>query len=390
MVKIHFINLPEKSNEVFFRVFTHAGWLSEERECFGLGHLLDHYINGRIFQRYHSYQTNAHIDNDFLWFSLNTTKSQCLKQIKTFLKQVVDPDFSDQLLLDFERQSLLNEVRTDEAVIYSRVFQEVLETSYKGYINSFRQIPNVEKFTLNDLISLHRCLFDQTQIEIFVGGHNLSRMQKNQICDIVKNFNLTGSKVLKPREIHRSKGEPLKELRLPKEYRGQAYVYLTAGSYSYQEPIAKRIAVNILLRELSGSGRNSPFIPLRKLGIYQLNYNHIINKQFASVVLSVICLPDKVGAATDVINTALRRLSEEKLPSATIEKHKREDSRYLKSLTKNNQDYFSEALYDLLYRGKYQSYRDRMKAWEGIDGEFVRNVCKTTFSPENISRMIYI
>ena len=105
--------------------------MSETFEQQGMGHLLDHYINGKIFQKYFNLETNAHIDSNNLWFSLNTEKKKALKDIKKFMNMVVNPDFTDKELLGFEKQTLINEMRVEEVVVYNNLFEKVLERSSK-------------------------------------------------------------------------------------------------------------------------------------------------------------------------------------------------------------------------------------------------------------------
>lgn len=388
MTEIHFVKLPRKSNEVFIRVFTNAGRDSENRDNQGIGHLLDHYINGGIFQKHYNLDTNAYIDRDFLWFSLNTTKKKLFKQLENFLLYVTKPDFTQEELLSFEKQALINEMKSSEAVLYNKLFQGVLTKTLAHYSSVYREIENVPRFQLDELAQYHRGIINRGPVTVIVGYNGLSKKDRHHISSLVSSNFPDNSKSVIPSFV--TVGPRIESVEeLPSDAKGQVLIYLAMKTFGYCDEKEKRIAVNLALRELRGHSKHSPFLLLRKLGVYSLDYNHWIGLSYGQAVISIVCMPHVVDEATNILMSSLKHLSEMGLSKAVIEKHKRRNSEYFKQIQQNNGEYFSNALDDILYEGKELNYKEHMISFKNITPEMTRRIYSEIFAPRNLSKIIY-
>lgn len=379
-----FIDLPQKSDEVFIRIFTNAGRLSESPQNQGIGHLLDHYINGRIFQQNFNINTNAHINRDFLWFSLNTNKKNCLRDAAKFLQYVLNPDFSDKALLDFERQALANELKSEAATAYNSTFKKTLSWKFSGYPNVYNEIDKVHEIDLTSLEEHHKLVFSDYRLTIFVGGNKLGRLKKDIRAVIEASLNKDMSNPLSYRHL-----VPSTKFRqgftLASGDQGQAFVYFVARSFSYNEPVEKRITATIILRELTSRTKNSPFLALRKMGVYGLHFNHAISKNVGFIVLSAVCGPEVANDVVRIVQESIKNYVMFGVTKAAIARHRKGQWEYYCSLKNNNGDFFSHIVDDYLFEGETTPFSRAMKQWEVIDPEYVKMVATEIFADDSLS-----
>ena len=389
-MNIYFINLSQKTTEVYFRIFTKAGRLSEPFEQQGMGHLLDHYINGKIFQKYFNLETNAHIDSSNLWFSLNTEKKKALKDIKKFMNMVVNPDFDDKELLGFEKQTLINEMRVEEVVVYNNLFEKVLESTFleNNYRSIYSEISKISSYSLEDLKNYHQNIIGKQGVIVFVGGYKMEARFKKPVEALVDNY-LKYDNILPKLRPMKFAHPDEKYIDLPAKDKGQALVYLVARTFGHKDPTERIIASNIIFRELAGHKKNSPFLSLRKLGVYGLRYAHMVNEEFGMVVLSAICLPNKAEAVVRAIQESTGYYSDNGLTKTDIQRHKKRNSEYYKSLPLNNVNYFSDTVNDFLENGESLKYQQRMNLWKNITPELTRDTGSKIFNKNNVSTFIF-
>lgn len=388
MERIRFIDLPQKTEAVFVRIFTNAGRFSEAPGQQGIGHLLDHYVNGKIFQRYFNLDTNAHIDRDFLWFSLDTNKKNCLRDIAKFLQHVFNPDFSDQVLLDFERQALINELKSEAATAYNDTFEKSLSWKFSGYPNVYKEIEKVRDVTLSSLEKYHKMVFSDYRLSVFVGGYKLGRLKKEIRSVAEKHPGGAKSNALSYRYLTPTM-KSRQDIALNNENRGQAFVYFVARSFSHNDPVEKRIATTIILRELVSHTKNSPFLPLRRMGVYGLNFDHVITKSIGFTVLSAVCSPDVIDDVVATVRKSIRHCTIFGVTKAAIARHRKGQREYYQSLKNNNGNFFSHIVDDYLYLGETISFNKAMKWWGLINPDYVKKIAEEVLTNDNLSVVTY-
>lgn len=390
--EMYLVKLPKKEPEVFVEIYCKAGRLYETSKLQGIGHLLDHYLNGRILFRYQDkLETNAFIDQEHLKFTLKTSLRPFEKAIEKFFSSIFSPSFDDDRLLKFEAQALINEMVAEEAVIYNRIHQEAFRRIFNpGHIfsRSIYRERQVKKFNLDDLKKYHRRIFTADNVKIFVGAHALTNSQ----CLYLKKTLLKYCPRLGDGE-NTYPTPPFAEPKLLITERfplsGQALVLLVFPGLSYEDKLEDRIAMNTLCRTLTGLSKDSIFADFRRLGIYSLDFSTYVYSKFGLIELHFLSFPDAVAQATQAVLGKLDSYRKTGIFQKTLNEHKKKIRLYSKRQRDDNGGYYSGAVSDLLLEDRLMTafrYREVLKR---IDGELVCRVAQKLFLSDQLNLIIF-
>lgn len=340
---IKFINLPVKDDRVFVDVYFNAGRIYENKLNQGIGHLLDHYINGRVFeQQSNPFNTNAHIDQDFLSFSLVTDNDHLLNCLEQFISNITSNDFEDEEMLKYERLALINELRSDEASVYSRFTQKAFSKLVKGNhalaLNTYREADNVAKFTLKDLKSHKQSVCYLENARIFIGGYRLTKDIKDNIVATINNY-LPSSGKKAQSFASPSYVEP-GEYRAKTSLNGQVVVRYYFPIDELPTDAFDRIVLNLGLETMVGASTNGSLNKIRKIGVYGAGYTTMFNCTFSIISVGFVALPEQISKVREIIDKHLSNLSKNGIHSDDIQKGLKYIKLDIKNILGNNSRYY--------------------------------------------------
>ncbi len=388
---LYLVYLPQATKNIYVDIFVKTGRLHESDNKIGIGHLMDHYINGSLYSKYlDRINSNAWISQEHLHFHLNTSHKDAEKDIKRFLAEVFTPKFNNEELFMFERQSIVNEIRSEFASSSSRQFQLLAEHRFlpgSPYRRStFLEAENVTSLEISDLIDVHRENFVKGNMVIFIAANKPPRSLIKNLFHQVKELKLPdGDGPSYP--THKYSG--FKVVAEPEnDVAGQQYVSLSWPGLSYENSVEERIALNLFCRILTGLSRHSVFGPLRRCGIYAIDYHNIYYCHFGLVAFWATIPPQRLNQYLEVLTRAIKSFKEKPLSESFLQARLKGVRERTRNAWQNNNDLYNWLMEYILDEGSIRTPKEVFASLKNITPAFFQQVVTKVFDPSTINLVI--
>ncbi len=379
---VYLIYLPERSKNVSVDIFVGTGRLHEKDAQVGIGHLLDHYINGSLYSRYlDRLTTNAWVGQENLHFHLSTTTPDALKDARRFLNGVFRPEFSNEELFRFERQSIINEMRTDYASAQIRQAQLVAQCRFVPGAPygrpTYGEADSVGGIELPDLAEHHQRYFTGENTTIFIAAYKPDRAVMKDLFHLLKDYVLpSGSKPPYPAHPYSA----FKITTNPEsDIAGQQYVSLSFPGLSYEHSVEERIALNLFCRTFTGLSRHSVFHALRKAGIYAVDYHNIYYCHFGLVSFWATIPPARLEQFVEVLSQKLVECKTELISESFLNTRLKGVRERTRNAWKNNSDLYNWLMEYILDEGEVRTPKEVFASLKKITPEFMRSQAQKIF-----------
>jgi predicted Zn-dependent peptidase len=387
----YLVYLPQKTKNVYIDVFVRTGRLHEPDEQVGIGHVMDHYVNGSLYAKYlDRLNTNAWISQEHLHFHLSTNESQALRDAARFLDTVFGPKFTNDELFMFERQSIVNELKSEFASVGSRQAQLVAENRFVAsspYARSvLTEADNVLRITLKDLENYHRQFFVRGNITVFIAAHKPRRSFVSKVFHLVKSYDLAEGEGT-PYPANRYSG--FRVASYPDhDVAGQQYVSLSFPGLSYENSVEERIALNLFCRVLTGMSRHSIFSPLRRSGIYAIDYSNIYYCHFGLVSFSAAIPPTRLKQFVGILSRALHTFKVTPLSRNFLQIRLKGVRERTRNAWKNNNDLYNWIMEYILDEGSVRTPKEVFASLNKITPEFIQALAGRVFQKNQANLVI--
>jgi len=388
---VYLVYLPQKTKNVYVDVFVKTGRLHEPDDKVGVGHLMDHYINGILYAKYlDRLNTNAWISQEHLHFHLSTASNYVTRDMKRFLDVVFGPKFTNEELFLFERQSIVNEMKNDYAAVGNRQFQLLTEhrfTPGSPYARSTHlEAENVSRLTLEDLHRHHQRHFVRGNVVIFIAAHKPQRKTTNELFHLLKKLDIPEGES-PPYPTNAQSG--FKIVTEPEaDVAGQQYVSLSFPGLSYEYSVEERISLNLFCRIFTGLSRHSVFSPLRRAGIYAIDYHNIYYCRFGLVAFWATIPPQRLEQFLEVLSASLRSFKEKPLSATFLNSRLKGVRERTRNAWRNNNDLYNWIMEYILDEGEIRTPKEVFACLKNITPEYLQQLICRVFVREKANLVI--
>lgn len=394
-IKIHFVNLPNKSDEAFLELNFGIGRLHEPEKLQGALHLIDHYLAGQ-FTEYQSddFYTNSYISNEFLSFELKSKTKNMPKDIKVVAEKIFKPEFNDQEMLNYEKNAIKAEMISQTANTYNLILEKVLEQSLlinnKPRNSVYREIENIDQISLQELKEFYVKEVLSAPIFITIGGYKLSSKLKKEIEAILLKYknNIGKDKGAKDVSVKFKAHKKVCVFTDPAIDSG-VVVNIVFDAFGYERNYVQREVLCASLIAICDNPELGLHAKLRKLGIYGLYYNWrfrgvggIVRLSFTATDLSAVI------SALELIFQAINKIAETGLNKKIIHKSAKDFKEYLSNRKSNNYKIFQDKLNDLLMEPEGFSETKANSLFARVMPEFTAGLLKNVFKRANMNVFI--
>lgn len=281
--KIYLINLPQKSDEVFFDIYSCSGKLFENKKS--VAHLLEHYLLGvfRKENRDTSLRANGFVGKEVMNLNFVCRSGEFLENLPLFLRSIFQPDLSQKKTFDYEKKAAINEFLKDSNDIASELAGRVKD------FGVLKRCPYIQKevcdakeiaaVQLSDLKRFYNGHFLNSQPIFFIGAHQLTSKTVAQTKRIVGNC-LSGLKLRKAPQKQcfycpKISNFQSKEIKLKNINKGTYLFFVFPGLSIKGNTVKERLALNIFCRVFLDASNAVIFKRLREEGLYSLDYDNV-------------------------------------------------------------------------------------------------------------------
>jgi predicted Zn-dependent peptidase len=388
---VHLVYLPQESKNVYIDIFVKTGRLHEPESKVGIGHVMDHYINGSLYAKYlDRLNTNAWISQEHLHFHLATSLAGLPRDAKRFFDGVLKPHFDNEELFLFERQAIVNELKSDFASVASRQAELVARHRFRPgapYARStIREADNVLRLHLDDLKHHHQRFFTRGNTTIFVAAHKPPRKLFGQLFGLLKSYDLAEGEP-PPYPLNRYDG--FKVACYPEEgVEGAQHVSLSFPGLSYADSVEERIALNIFCRVFTGLSRHGVFQELRKAGIYAIDYGNTYHCRFGLVNFWATIPPARLTRYLDIVSDSLHRFKDEPLSRHFLRTRLQTVRERTRNAWKNNNDLYNWIMEYILDEGSVRTPKEVFASLQNLTPEFLQQLVSRVFVKSKASLVI--
>lgn len=385
------IALPNQDDDIYVTIYFKAGSIYETGKNLGMFHLLEHYVANRLMQYQEpGFYSNGSINQEYMWFTLETKKDKFQKHFKLFIDNIFSNDFTDENVLNFERQSIINEMTFGQSINsyeWDFIYKNTFPRDHNYSATNKEIVNSCKRFSLNDLLDCHKQLITRENSISFISGH---KIDKADLEYFVSNFGKASKEMKSMKhdyQIPRYSGGKLllnKSLRL----KGQAKVSLLWPALSMQDALLERIALNMILRITRSSYSEGAMQQLRKIGLYSLEYSTVFHNRFGYCRLSFLCMPQQISQAITIINTTLKEIKAHGLRTEIIDESNTVFEQEVREKQSNNSEIISDLIFDVIYEDKFLSDTEIINKRKGISTELTANVAKKVLNPKTLNVFI--
>lgn len=386
--KIYSVNLPEKTQEVWLRVYFKSGRIFEEDNFVGIGHLAEHYIAEKITQKHaERINTNAFIDSSNLEFHLWTTKKDFIKQAKILLEHIFKPKFDDSDLLEREKQVIANELKTKYTLPNRQeseyVFQERFVSKNQACWDIPTEIANLSKFNLADLERYHKTNFIKENLTICIGAYQLDTEVLAVIKQILEELPLSSGKensypeqTFSERKIvFKNSNEELDLTRL----------IITFPGLSYQNSLEDRITLNSICHFLTRNSVYGISQKQRDVGLYSIDYTTVMEDSFGFVGFSATAPAKRTFEIVELIISTLKNYKTTLLPQNFVRSHYLLMRNDISKSYQNNEGFFSIVCGDILRDDRSYTLPELLRSYRKFTPELIQSISQQIFSNEKVN-----
>jgi len=381
--KIYFVNLPQKTDEVYFEIILKTGHANETDEEYGVGHLLEHYLIDELenSKKVENGRLNAHVRFENTKYILNSKREGILSEAESFAKYIFAPGFENIDTFTKAKKVVENEKINKNATNYQECYEIVMQERFGDFCGYARktktEIDNLPSKTIIDIKNYHEKYYTLSNVLFVIYANNLNSRTKESILDLIKHF--TFNKGQEAKDINKCNYSQFKiiknnEVSTPNEI----YAAISFPSLSSENKTAPRIIVDSLFETFTDNNENF-FKNIRSAGIYKIDSDKIFLKKFGLVSFAVYSNNQQAIDFLEAFKNHVPKIKARGVEKKILAQEKEKAIKNSKNAFKNNYDFMDWVTYDLLNYGEVITPEDDKKAIELITNEDVKEMANKIF-----------
>lgn len=392
--QVYFINLPQKTDKIYFDIFYKSGYIFDPPKLKGCIHVLEHYLVGSMNSKYAAIflKANGSVNNEFVNFYLVSDQNKILSDLEKFLSGIYHVDFSNNKLFQYELKAIENEIIEKKNNIKRQILDQV---SKDLFIKScpygetdIGKIKELQKFNLFKIKNFYNENFIKKEPIFFIGGNKLDKEIIKNIIEAVKKYASQDTLQsfysvdfpkcqLPPFRIKKIKNESIKK--------GVYSIYVFPGFTIQQNDLLHRLALNILLKILTGVSPFGLILKLREEGIYSINDINIIGQQTGTVALISFSDNIQLIKSANIIKKHINQLKKDLIDKKFLLKIIQERKENQKAVWENNEKKYGWIINDIKNSQLVANIKVYNKILEKITPEFLKSIANQIFDWEKLN-----
>jgi len=275
--KIFWINLPQRSNEIFCDfVFSHLYLKPKDRKC---AHLLEHYLVALLKEQCSnsSVEIKGFVDAESIVIHFGFRVKTFLNDLSQCLSLFSQCNFQRHDIFSSEKRAVINEFIENQDKLSNQIGHRIINAkpfqNCPYFQSGVYSIQTIKKIGLQDIQNLYRQLY---QPVCFIGAHQFHKRLvfkgRNPISRVFGRFPSIPVKGhdFQHCKINQFQFETLCTKNIPANKIYGLFIFPTFEIK--KENLIQRISLNILCSLLFENSRNTLFKRLRKEGVYSIYY----------------------------------------------------------------------------------------------------------------------
>jgi len=386
----YFIYLPFNRGKIFVDVYIKAGALTEEKNQAGIGHLLEHYIAGQIKEKSNGQLVlEGKINDNHIIFSLTSNLKENLdEEINQFLEGIFAPDFSDENKFKYEKQSIVNETNIEQHNLYQTIGRIIDKIRYLDEPNgrSFvDHLSSLEKLTLEDIKKYHQKIFSNSNLKIFLSGHNVNK----KIINLIKEkspITLLSKKYITFPDPQYSSFSTQNQIEPGID---GYYTCLTFPGLNQKSTRKERLVLSLLVDIITSFDKNGLYKQVREVGIYDLSTDFHVGIKNGFFWIRSYLTDGQFTSWLKIISDSLNKFKRGEIDQAIIDLIKKHWLIDGLNYWRSNDGRF-DRLSNLIIEGdEIQSWSDVEKIIQSIQVDDLAKVAQKIFDRSRANLIIY-
>lgn len=387
----YLVYIPKDAEKVGVDVYCRSGISIEQKEVFGVGHLLEHYIS-EIITRDHQgdFYSNGRINHEMMNLYVRLDRDRKKELIEKFFDKVFKVEFNDQEILNYEKLAIQNELNTDSHNLVRRIERKVETGRFQDEcfcIKSFEDsIEPTGRMTLKNVEDHYRQIFNRQNVKIFISVYSPAAWFKSYLKELLPKYKLPEGKrtefpdcVYSDRHIKR----------MPNSDIAGSYAYLTYPALRSADDPKDKIVMRMILDLLTGREDGYSVNKwARKQGIYAINSYWVRMEKIGFIVFNSYIPKEKNATVLNIINQSIKKVCTQPITQDYLKKEIRDLTNVYRREWRSN-DRTNWVIDETLDAGQYRELEYYLDLLESITPEDIMNLANEIFDHEKMNLYIY-
>lgn len=359
-----FIDLPQRSDDVFFVIEFPYGYANETDSQFGLGHYYEHYV-GELLLRM-GLDISGSIGLHDMRYEMKTTKKRAQKDIARVVSFFNTPLPDVPEIVSSEKDRVLMELleRQSDPLFHMRelTLGSCIQKPARFRRPRWAQVDTVEKMTVHDMVTLHHTLVTAFSPAVAIGGYRFSATEKRMIekelaplrLDEKTNIPEIPLATFSPRKVSR--------IHTPLVPRGATRCAFFFPAYPLPHELVDRIIVGFLTRMLAKRFA----IEAKKFGVYRTDHEYFISASYGFVRFFLMIPEGKESAVSTMFSRLVVDMTESLDFEHDLRAYVRDRKRVARLTREHNADLMEWMSSDLSSLGRSIGPREVIEALDEI------------------------
>jgi predicted Zn-dependent peptidase len=297
------------------------------------------------------------------------------------------PDFNQQEMLNYERQSIINEMNINKHELGANIIQLVEKHRYLDEVDSRSfadYLPNLLKFSLADLEKYHNEVFISKNMCIFISGHFFDKKVVQLIIDQVSKKSF--SQMLNDFPVPQYSDFKI-VIEEDKKIDGH-YTILNFPGLNIENNQRERIALSMISKIMTSFKKGSGYSQIRKAGIYDFSINNWFGRKKGGVDIKSYLTQSQLAEWLTLISGLLTEVKAGKIDDLLFESIKKDFLINGKNEWRSNNrfDYITSFILDDI---NFIPWPELEKTIESITEYDLQDIAKRIFNLMKANLIIY-
>lgn len=397
--EVYIISLPQRNEYIFLDVFFNLGKIFEGGKIKnGTSHIFEHCAVAQTRKKIGSSATvNGWVNDERLSFYIESKKNNFWVDTSTFLSSIFSPSQSFKDIFNCEQKSIENELNEENNNIKRKIFDGVVKEIFKNnfpYARSIiEDIKSVGRVVEEDINSFLKNRILRSKPIFFVGKYKPDNKFEIKVNDLIKKFSSElrdkkKEKLKYPKCVHNS--GIFKFIHFPLFSSQNVYsVFIFPGMSFETDKLKERFGLNMILNTLVGFSPFGLATPLRKIGIYNLDYENFIGKKIGTLGIFIYSFPNQIFDFATLFISVIEKIKNGFITDEFIKEMIKNNERYQKEILLDNVDIYNRIVSGVLDEEKIISESVRGKILASINSKFLSKLAKRIFKWNNVNFLIF-
>jgi len=388
--EIYLINLPQKSDEVFFDVYSPSGKLFESKKS--VAHLLEHYLVGVFCQRNTDglLRTNGFVGEELMNLRFVCHSKDFLTNLPLFLQSIFQPDFTQKSVFNSEKKAVVNEFLKESNNVIAQVLKRTKDFGvFKKcpYINKdVYDAKEIEAVQFSDIKKFLNAHYLHSKHTFFIGGNQLKKEVITQAKNIIAAYFSKWKFNDGPKNLHFDSFQinnfQRKDIRLKNIGRGTYFFLVFSGLSIKKNSVKERLTLSMFCRIIFDASNANIFKRLREEGLYSLDYENVFYDYLGFTNLACFSQQNNISKILQILKEEVEAVKNrpELINKKMVGFIRQRIINSQKSTWSDNGEKYSWIKNDLVHDNIVVDVKFYKKILTGIDQKFLSQMAKRIFN----------